>query len=206
MKKEKHVNLLYVEKDGVGHFTWIKNLSRLVSSQLNKNAHKKYICDRCLHYFSLSEKLEVHTIDCGEMNECAIRRNGLDRSRFGTGLVAVAPRRRLIYPRRWASAGAAERGRSPVTRSARVLVGVVALSARGGWSAPCGDEAGAYRHKLEYIPKVVLLREFPNCISQLWDRLPEHIKADSEVQQYHRCLKHYNQPSSRHILTVLHRL
>ncbi|XP_011706330.1 PREDICTED: uncharacterized protein LOC105461527, partial [Wasmannia auropunctata] len=73
-KKEKHVNLLYVEKDGVGHFTWIKNfLFRLVSSQLSKNAHKKYICDRCLHYFSSSEKLEVHIIDCGEMNECAIR-------------------------------------------------------------------------------------------------------------------------------------
>ncbi|XP_011685485.1 PREDICTED: uncharacterized protein LOC105448537 [Wasmannia auropunctata] len=34
--------------------------------------------------------------------------------------------------------------------------------------------------ELEYIPKVVLLREFPNCISKLWDKLPEHIKADSE--------------------------
>ncbi|XP_011685475.1 PREDICTED: uncharacterized protein LOC105448525 [Wasmannia auropunctata] len=77
-KKEKHVNLLYVEKDGVGHFTGIKNLSRLVSSQLSKKKNKKYICDRyiffkCLHYFSLSEKLKVHTIDCGEMNDCAIK-------------------------------------------------------------------------------------------------------------------------------------
>ncbi|XP_011705785.1 PREDICTED: uncharacterized protein LOC105460982, partial [Wasmannia auropunctata] len=51
----------------------IKNLSRLVSSQLSKKKNKKYICDRCLHYFSSSEKLEVHTVDCGEMNECAIR-------------------------------------------------------------------------------------------------------------------------------------
>ncbi|XP_077278618.1 uncharacterized protein LOC143906408 isoform X1 [Temnothorax americanus] len=45
----KHVNLLYVEDPrdaNVGHFTWIKNLSRLVSSQINKNAHKKYFCDR----------------------------------------------------------------------------------------------------------------------------------------------------------------
>ncbi|KYQ56632.1 hypothetical protein ALC60_04434 [Trachymyrmex zeteki] len=25
--------------------------------------------------------------------------------------------------------------------------------------------------------------------------LPEHIRADSEVQRYHRCLKHYNLPS-----------
>ncbi|XP_011699293.1 PREDICTED: uncharacterized protein LOC105456731 [Wasmannia auropunctata] len=72
-KKEKHVNLLYVEKDDVGHFTWIKNLSHLVSSQLSKKKNKKYICDRCLHYFSSSEKLEVHTVDCREMNKCAIR-------------------------------------------------------------------------------------------------------------------------------------
>jgi len=30
-KTDKHVNLLYVQND-VGHFVWIKNLSRLVSS------------------------------------------------------------------------------------------------------------------------------------------------------------------------------
>jgi len=46
-KRDKHVNLLYVEDgNSVGHFAWIKNLSRLVSSQLSKKDHKKYICDR----------------------------------------------------------------------------------------------------------------------------------------------------------------
>ncbi|XP_036148538.1 uncharacterized protein LOC118647562 [Monomorium pharaonis] len=48
-KKEKHVNLLYVQdlrEDNVGHFACIKDLSRLVSSQLSKKEHKKYICDR----------------------------------------------------------------------------------------------------------------------------------------------------------------
>ncbi|XP_036141224.1 uncharacterized protein LOC118645049 [Monomorium pharaonis] len=47
-KKEKHVNLLYVQnprEDSASHFVWIKNLSRLMSSQLSKNKHKKYICD-----------------------------------------------------------------------------------------------------------------------------------------------------------------
>jgi len=35
-KRDKHVNLLYVQNDDdVGHFAWIKNLSRLVSSQLS---------------------------------------------------------------------------------------------------------------------------------------------------------------------------
>jgi len=38
--------------------------------------------------------------------------------------------------------------------------------------------------QLKYIPKVVLLEEFHNCIDQLWDRLSEHIRADSEIQQY----------------------
>jgi len=46
--------------------------------------------------------------------------------------------------------------------------------------------------ELKYIPKIILLREF-NYINQLWDRLPDHIKADSEVQQQ-RCLKYYNLP------------
>jgi len=35
--------------------------------------------------------------------------------------------------------------------------------------------------ELEYKLKIILLREFKNYIDQLWDRLPEHIKANSEV-------------------------
>ena len=45
--------------------------------------------------------------------------------------------------------------------------------------------------ELEYIPKIILLREFKNYIDHLWDRLFEHIKADSEIQR-HRCLKYNN--------------
>ncbi|XP_026825441.1 uncharacterized protein LOC113561963 [Ooceraea biroi] len=74
-KKCKHVNLLYIQDpqdNNVGHFTYIKNLSRLVSSQLSKKMHKKYICDRCLHYFHTNEKLEAHTADCQRLNDCAI--------------------------------------------------------------------------------------------------------------------------------------
>ncbi|EFN80647.1 hypothetical protein EAI_06665 [Harpegnathos saltator] len=72
---EKHVNLLHIpdpRNDNTGHFAWIKNLSRLISSQLSKKEHKKHICDRCLHYYSSSEKLESHTVDCQKMNNCAI--------------------------------------------------------------------------------------------------------------------------------------
>jgi len=28
---------------------------------------------RCLHYFNSNEKLDVHSTDCGQMNDCAIR-------------------------------------------------------------------------------------------------------------------------------------
>ena len=48
-KMDKHVNLLYVEDDTVGHFVWIKNLSRLVISQLSRYEHKKYFCDRYVY-------------------------------------------------------------------------------------------------------------------------------------------------------------
>ncbi|KYQ58437.1 hypothetical protein ALC60_02573 [Trachymyrmex zeteki] len=42
--------------------------------------------------------------------------------------------------------------------------------------------------ELEYIPKIILLREFENFIHVLWDRLSEHIRADSEAQRYRRDL------------------
>ncbi|KYN05511.1 hypothetical protein ALC62_03548 [Cyphomyrmex costatus] len=70
---EKHVNLLYVQDGDTGHFVTIKHLSRLVGSQLSKKEHKKFFCDRCLHYFSSNEKLEIHSEDCGKLNKCAIR-------------------------------------------------------------------------------------------------------------------------------------
>ncbi|XP_067209968.1 uncharacterized protein [Linepithema humile] len=71
-KKEKHVNLLYVPRNNEAHFVYIKDLSRLVSSQLSKQNGKKYICDWCLHYFRTSEKLSVHSVNCGKMNNCAV--------------------------------------------------------------------------------------------------------------------------------------
>ncbi|KYN20084.1 hypothetical protein ALC57_07571, partial [Trachymyrmex cornetzi] len=60
-KKEKHINLLYLQDprdNNVGHFAWIKNLSRLVRSQVTRMEHKKFFCDRK---------------DCGKINDCAIR-------------------------------------------------------------------------------------------------------------------------------------
>ena len=35
--------------------------------------------------------------------------------------------------------------------------------------------------QLQHIPKVVLLRVYGDYIEHVWDQLPEHVKADSEV-------------------------
>ena len=47
-KKEKHINVLYMQdprEDGVRHFAWIKNLSRLVRLQIIRDKKKKFFCD-----------------------------------------------------------------------------------------------------------------------------------------------------------------
>jgi len=51
--------------------------------------------------------------------------------------------------------------------------------------------------QLQYIPKLVLLRVCGHYVHYLWDNLPEHIKADSDIQQHRRYLKHYNLPCHR---------
>ncbi|EFN66009.1 hypothetical protein EAG_09246 [Camponotus floridanus] len=51
--------------------------------------------------------------------------------------------------------------------------------------------------QLQYIPKIILLQNFGDYVKRLWDKLPEYIKADSEVQQYRSCMRHYNQPWQR---------
>jgi len=48
MKKDKQVNLLYAQNNNAED-VWIKNLFRLVSSQLNKKECKKYFCDRYIY-------------------------------------------------------------------------------------------------------------------------------------------------------------
>nr|XP_012214844.1 PREDICTED: uncharacterized protein LOC105667575 [Linepithema humile] len=69
-KIEKHVNLFYLPENNEAHFVLIKNLFRLVSSQMCKREHRQHIW--CLHYFWTSEKLSVHSADCGKMNDCAV--------------------------------------------------------------------------------------------------------------------------------------
>ena len=53
---KKEVDLLLIEKDGEKHFCVIKNLFRLLSSQLDNHQHENFICRRCLNHFSSQKK------------------------------------------------------------------------------------------------------------------------------------------------------
>lgn len=62
-RKLIHINLLYYVYRNKKHFVWIKDLSRLVGSQLSKHKARKFICDGCLLYFSSEQKLQNHQKD-----------------------------------------------------------------------------------------------------------------------------------------------
>ncbi|XP_074034146.1 uncharacterized protein [Leptinotarsa decemlineata] len=65
-----HVNLLNItDESGNSHYCWIKDLSRLVSSQISTHHHKKYFCDGCLLYFSDERALLRHQLnDCNHIS------------------------------------------------------------------------------------------------------------------------------------------
>lgn len=90
-KDRPHINLLliqntytskYVDNDFMQndcedteiryHYCWIKDLPKLVGSQLSKNKKKKYICDVCLNYFSNEKDLDSHAVICSKTNDCKI--------------------------------------------------------------------------------------------------------------------------------------
>ena len=56
----KTLNLFYWDQ----HYSVVKNMSRLVGSQLSKNQHKKFICLRCLNAFGSEVLLEKHQELC----------------------------------------------------------------------------------------------------------------------------------------------
>lgn len=60
-RRNVHVNLLLITDDeGNSHYCFIKNLSRLVSSQRSKHNGQTHICDGCLQFFPTPERLKLH--------------------------------------------------------------------------------------------------------------------------------------------------
>ncbi|KAK3795736.1 hypothetical protein RRG08_027294 [Elysia crispata] len=65
-------NLLLIEKAGKFHYTWIKNLNRLLYDQ-SKHREKKHFCERCLHGYSREDLLEDHKPECQGIGQTAAR-------------------------------------------------------------------------------------------------------------------------------------
>ena len=57
------INLLLIEKAGKFHYTWIKDLNRLLHDQ-SKCSNRKHYCDRCLHGNTREDLLEAYKPEC----------------------------------------------------------------------------------------------------------------------------------------------
>ena len=56
-----HVDLI---RDGVQHYTTIRDISRLVRRQLSNHGYTVHCCRRCLHAYSSQELFGAHALDC----------------------------------------------------------------------------------------------------------------------------------------------
>ena len=64
--RENKIILLLIEKDGVKHYCLVKDLSRLLASQVPKNDGKHFFCLRCLNPFWCQQFLNKHQEYCDE--------------------------------------------------------------------------------------------------------------------------------------------
>ena len=62
--REHKIRLMLIEKDGVQHYCLVKNVSRLLSSQVSKHNGQSYLCDRCLNPFWCEKSLNKHLEYC----------------------------------------------------------------------------------------------------------------------------------------------
>ena len=60
---DRHVLLLF-ERNGIQHYTIIRNVIRLVSSQISNHERTVYCCKQCLHAYPTQELLDAHATDC----------------------------------------------------------------------------------------------------------------------------------------------
>lgn len=59
------VNLLLFSTADGQHYCIIKDISRLLSSQISKNEHKNFFCLRCINHFGSQKLLDSHKEYCG---------------------------------------------------------------------------------------------------------------------------------------------
>ena len=69
-EKDNHINLLLLidEHDGnCAHYCWIKNMSRLIRSQILNNKRQFFFCNMCIVHFNSVESLEKHKDKCSRV-------------------------------------------------------------------------------------------------------------------------------------------
>ncbi|KAK3800107.1 hypothetical protein RRG08_015073 [Elysia crispata] len=71
-EEEARINLLLIEKAGKFHYTWIKDLNRLLYDQ-SKHRERKHFCERCLHGYSREDLLGAHRRQCKGIGQTAVR-------------------------------------------------------------------------------------------------------------------------------------
>lgn len=59
-QRGRDINLLLIEGKGRKHYCWIKNMSRLVSSQISDHDGEIHLCYRCFNHFHSKEVLVAH--------------------------------------------------------------------------------------------------------------------------------------------------
>ena len=66
VRRERIVRLLFLKnEDGTeSHYCVVKDMSRLVSSQISKKKKRKYVCDFCLNAFGRQDLLDAHEEYC----------------------------------------------------------------------------------------------------------------------------------------------
>ena len=65
-ERKHNIVLLLIKKGDNSHYCYVKKLSALLSSQVNKHDHKLYFCLNCLNGYDDPEKLEKHKEYCSE--------------------------------------------------------------------------------------------------------------------------------------------
>ena len=64
--REHNIILILIKEEGVIHYCLVKNLSRLLSSQVSKHKEKHHFCLRCLNPFWCEQSLNKHREYCGK--------------------------------------------------------------------------------------------------------------------------------------------
>ena len=65
-ERKHNITLLLIKDGDNSHYCYVKNLSALLSSQVNKHKSKLYFCLNCLNGYDDPEKLEQHKEYCSE--------------------------------------------------------------------------------------------------------------------------------------------